>query len=103
MNEDGKLKIARVLISGKVQGVCFRGSTEKEAIKDELRGWVRNIEDNNTQVKAVFGGSTDLVKKIVAWCLEGPETADVKKLVVSFEDAEGPEIEELPFPFDPGY
>ena len=102
MNENGKNTIAKVLISGKVQGVFFRESTKENAIKDNLRGWVKNLYDNENQVEAVFEGPTELIKKIVSWCLTGPKRAKVSKLEVSFEDApeDGPSENELPDPFD---
>lgn len=103
MNENGKNTIAKVLISGKVQVVCFRESTKEKAIKDNLRGWARNLNDN--QVEAVFEGPTELVKKIVGWCLEGPERAKVSNLEVAFEDTpEDTSYEsELPRPFKVRY
>ncbi len=105
MNENGKNTIAKVLISGKVHGVYFRETTKKKAREDNLRGWVENLCDNENQVEAVFEGPTELIKKIVSWCLTGPKRAKVNKLVVSFEDApeNGPSENELPDPFDARY
>ena len=60
---------ARVLVSGKVQGVFYRDTTKKEAEKRGLRGWVRNLRDG--RVEAVFEGDPAMVDEMVAWCRLG--------------------------------
>ena len=55
---------ARVMISGKVQGVYFRGSAEEEARSRGLAGWVRNTRDG--QVEAVFEGERAAVEAMLA-------------------------------------
>jgi acylphosphatase len=61
---------ARVLVSGKVQGVFFRDGTRAEAQKRGVRGWVRNLRDG--RVEAAFEGSSEAVDAMVAWCRVGP-------------------------------
>ena len=39
----------RVAVSGRVQGVYFRGSTEKEARARGVDGWVRNRPDGSVE------------------------------------------------------
>ncbi|MDP2157884.1 MAG: acylphosphatase, partial [Nitrospirota bacterium] len=34
---------AHLLISGRVQGVCYRAFTQNQAIKLGLNGWVKNM------------------------------------------------------------
>lgn len=60
---------ARVLVSGKVQGVFYRDTTKKEALKRGARGWVRNLRDG--RVEAVFEGDAATVDALVAWCRIG--------------------------------
>ena len=60
---------ARVLVSGKVQGVFYRDTTKKEAVKRGVRGWVRNLKDG--RVEAVFEGEAAAVDAMVAWCRVG--------------------------------
>lgn len=60
---------ARVLVSGKVQGVFYRDSTKKEADERGARGWVRNLRDG--RVEAVFEGDAGTVDALVAWCRIG--------------------------------
>ena len=77
---------ARVLVSGKVQGVFFRDSTREEAEKQGLSGWVRNTEGG--QVEAVFEGDPDAVQRMIEWCQSGPSSADVEDVSVEQEDPE---------------
>lgn len=60
---------ARVLVSGKVQGVFYRDTTKKEADKRGVRGWVRNLRDG--RVEAVFQATPAQVDDMVAWCRVG--------------------------------
>lgn len=78
---------ARVFVSGKVQGVGYRMSTEEVANDLELNGWVRNLPDG--RVEAVFEGSTDVVEKAIAWCRQGNPPAVVKDIAVEYESPEG--------------
>jgi len=74
----------RLFISGTVQGVSYRASTQEQARKRDIVGWVRNLEDG--RVEALAQGSKDKVEELVAWCRRGPPSAKVEKVVVTFED-----------------
>ena len=65
----------RVLISGRVQGVWYRGWTVAEASRRGLNGWVRNRSDG--QVEAVFSGTEEQVQGMLAACHDGPPAAKV--------------------------
>ncbi|MCB0419652.1 MAG: acylphosphatase [Bdellovibrionales bacterium] len=43
------------LVSGRVQGVGFRAFTLKEAKKQGLKGWVRNLEDGRVEALVEIG------------------------------------------------
>ena len=57
-------------ISGRVQGVGFRVSTEWRARALRLTGWVRNLPDGRVEVFAQ--GPSDRVAEFVAWLEVGP-------------------------------
>lgn len=78
---------ARVVISGKVQGVFFRGTTEDEARSRGLAGWVRNTPGG--QVEAVFEGEQAAVEAMIAWCHRGPPAARVTGVAVTWEEPRG--------------
>lgn len=75
MLEDS-VKRLRVVISGRVQGVWFRGWTVDEATARGLSGWVRNRRDDGT-VEAVFEGAPEAVDAMVEACRSGPPAARV--------------------------
>ena len=83
MSDSGIIQ-RRVLISGSVQGVGFRAATaEAAAAYPGLRGFVRNLLDG--RVEAVFCGQEAAVLKMVAWCKDGPPSAQVTRLEVREE------------------
>ncbi|HTY18828.1 MAG TPA: acylphosphatase [Myxococcota bacterium] len=77
----------RVRVHGRVQGVWFRGSTERRARTLGLAGWVRNRPDGS--VEAIFEGRPDAVDAALAFCREGPPGARVERVDVSEEAPEG--------------
>jgi acylphosphatase len=77
---------ARVVVSGRVQGVWFRDSCRREALEREVAGWVRNRMDGT--VEAVFEGPEHAVAQCVAWCRIGPPRADVTAVDVTAEPPE---------------
>ena len=69
---------ARVLISGKVQGVFYRAHTKKKADELGLNGWVKNLDDG--RVEAVFEGPKEKVEKMVKWCWKGSPGSRVSRV-----------------------
>jgi acylphosphatase len=78
---------ARVLVSGKVQGVFFRQRTIRLAREAGCNGWVMNRPDG--RLEAVFEGPPEVVERMVAWCHQGPERAVVERVEVLAEEPEG--------------
>lgn len=73
----------RVVISGRVQGVWYRGWTVERARAHGLSGWVRNRKDGS--VEAVFAGSPDAIAAMIVECRNGPPLAKVE--AIAREDA----------------
>jgi acylphosphatase len=65
----------RLRITGRVQGVWYRGATEAEARKLGVDGWVRNCSDGS--VEALIEGDPSMVAALVTWCRTGPPGARV--------------------------
>jgi acylphosphatase len=78
---------ARVLVSGRVQGVGYRYSCRREALGRRLAGWVRNLEDG--RVEALFEGPREAVEALIEWCRRGPEGARVTDVVVDWSPPAG--------------
>ncbi len=87
MNTEEKTVKAKVLISGRVQGVFFRGSTRSMATSLGLGGYVRNLSDG--RVEAVFEGPARAVRKAVSWCRKGPPSARVESVDVNWLEPSG--------------
>ena len=73
---------AHVFISGRVQAVGFRWSTQRKAQLLKLTGWVRNLWDR--RVEAVFEGEAEAVRQAVAWCHTGDPPARVSQVEVTY-------------------
>ncbi len=80
------MKTVRVVIRGRVQGVWFRGWTERRARERGLDGWVRNRRDG--AVEALFSGPGNEIDAMVADCAKGPPAARVD--TVDAEPADPP-------------
>ena len=80
------MKQAHVYISGFVQGVGYRAYVRSKARKLVLVGWVRNLSDE--RVEGVFQGEKDVIEKLLKLCRRGPFFANVKDIVVDWEEAQ---------------
>lgn len=70
----------RIIVTGRVQGVWFRGSTRDEAVRIGLKGTVRNLADGTVEIIAV--GESQLLDELIAWAHNGPPMAAVTHVVV---------------------
>lgn len=68
-------KRIHLVVRGRVQGVFFRASAQREAKQLGLTGWVKNRPDN--AVEMVIEGEEDQVKDFLSWAQHGPSTARV--------------------------
>jgi acylphosphatase len=75
----------RVIITGRVQGVWYRGWTVDEARERGLSGWVRNRRDGS--VEALLSGPEAVVRAMIERCREGPPAARVDRVVEAPESA----------------
>jgi len=76
-----------VTVVGRVQGVWFRDSCQREARQLGVAGWVRNLGDGG--VEAVFEGPPDAVNELANWCQHGPDRAQVTGIEVVDETPVG--------------
>ena len=79
------MQVRRYLVSGRVQGVGYRGFMWREATELGLVGWVRNNPDGTVEllVEASEGAHSRLERRL----REGPRWAEVTRVEV--EDAPG--------------
>ncbi|MBA2500557.1 MAG: acylphosphatase [Chitinophagaceae bacterium] len=72
------IKTVHLLITGKVQGVFYRASSRKEAIKWGLKGWVRNTDSG--AVEMIVTGDEQSLNNFIKWCGLGPDRAKVENV-----------------------
>jgi len=73
-------KAVHLLISGRVQGVFYRYTAQKVALRLNVKGWIKNLP--NGKVEALVIGSPSAVEAFIDWCHEGPPGAVVTDVVV---------------------
>lgn len=72
------MSAARFLVTGRVQGVCFRASTREQARRLGLRGYARNLPDGRVDVLAV--GKEAAIGQLQDWLHRGPPLAHVERV-----------------------
>ena len=77
----------RVIVSGRVQGVFFRGACERVAVDLGVHGSVRNRRDGTVEV--IVEGAQEAVEQLVDWCRMGPRQANVTGVEVVEEQPTG--------------
>ncbi len=78
------MKHLELIITGKVQGVCFRSLTQNLAQTLGVTGYVENQEDGSVHIE-VEGVEKDL-KELLDWTYRGPDLAQVEKVEVQWSD-----------------
>ncbi|MGZ8243525.1 acylphosphatase [Methylomagnum sp.] len=69
-------KRVHVWVSGRVQGVYFRGTAREQAVGLGLVGWARNLSDGRVEILAEGGAGR--IAQFLAWCRSGPPMARVE-------------------------
>lgn len=73
------MKVSYVVhVSGKVQGVYFRVSSQQKAIDFGLSGYAKNLSDGDVEV--FVSGEQENIDKMLTWLKQGPELAQVTKV-----------------------
>ena len=72
------MKAFKATVSGKVQGVWFRDSTQEEAIKLKVTGWVKNIPGGTVYLEAE--GEENNLKSLERWLHTGSPHSRVDRV-----------------------
>jgi acylphosphatase len=74
-------------VSGKVQGVFFRASTQEKAREFSIKGFVRNEPDGRVFIEAE--GKEEDLRSFVEWCRKGPHAAKVERCEIAPGEIKG--------------
>jgi acylphosphatase len=74
----------RAIVSGRVQGVCFRAETVAVGRQLGLRGFARNLVDGRVEV--VAAGDDPSLEQLLRFLHRGPELARVEGVQVAWDD-----------------
>ncbi len=64
--------------SGRVQGVWFRAFVREQALKNDVRGWAKNLTDG--RVEALLCGEETAVQSVISALKKGPPLARVDRV-----------------------
>ena len=73
----------RLFVTGKVQGVFFRQTLKVMAKKNDVFGWVKNLQDG--RVEAVLEGEGEKIDRLIEWAHGGPANARVEDVEIRNE------------------
>ena len=79
-----KQQRVHLLVSGNVQGVFFRQALKVVAKKNNVSGWVRNLNDR--RVEAVLEGHSKSINSVIEWAHVGPANSRIDDIEVSNEE-----------------
>lgn len=80
-------KSVRLYITGVVQGIFFRIFIKENAERNNVKGFVRNLEDGRVEI--FLEGETDNVNKMIELCEKGPKHAQIKNVEMKPERFQG--------------
>lgn len=72
----------RLVVSGRVQGVFFRGAAAAQARVLGIGGYARNLDDGTVEI--VAEGDRAALETMVAWAHRGPSAAHVEEVQVEW-------------------
>ena len=72
------LKQLQLMVRGRVQGVYFRASAQREARRLGVTGWVKNRADGCVEI--VAEGEEVAIRELYGWAQKGPSAARVDRV-----------------------
>ena len=76
------LQNGQLIISGRVQGVCYRIYVRDVAKTLDLKGFAKNLDNGTVEVVAV--SSKENIKKVIQFCKNNPGYSKVKDVKISY-------------------
>ena len=76
-------KAVRLYITGTVQGLFFRQFVKDNAERNNVHGFVRNLEDGRVEIFAE--GDNNDVEKMIELCKKGPKHSQIENVEIKEE------------------
>jgi acylphosphatase len=76
-------KSVRLYVTGTVQGVFFRIFVKENAERQNVKGFIRNLEDGRIEV--FLEGDANGVNKMIELCKQGPKHSQIQKVEIKPE------------------
>lgn len=83
------MKYKRIIVSGRVQGVCYRAYTKDNAIRLGISGYVRNMEDGRVEI---FCKDSNRMEEFVILLKKGSPWSRVDEIHIQSEEYNQEEI-----------
>ena len=80
-------KSVRLYIEGAVQGIFFRNFVKENAEKNDVHGFVRNLDDGRVEV--FLEGGNEKVDRMIEFCKKGPKHAQIRNVILKEEKFQG--------------
>ena len=80
------MKSVKLIITGDVTLVGFRYFIREHAVKLNLKGYVRNIQN---KVEAILEGEEENINKIIEICKQGPRFAKITNIEIKELNSQG--------------
>ncbi len=77
----------QMIVSGRVQGVFFRGAAATQARALGITGYARNLDDGSVEI--VAEGRRDALELMAAWAHYGPSPARVEEVRIEWGEKQG--------------
>jgi acylphosphatase len=75
------MKCVQIQVSGKVQGVWFRASTQRKANELNIKGIVKNLPNGDVYIEAE--GEESILEDFTKWCYLGSDHSRVDNVIIS--------------------
>jgi acylphosphatase len=85
MPEGGRRARLRMVVSGRVQGVFFRGAAVGQARALGVTGYARNVDDGTVEI--VAEGARGALELLAAWAHHGPRSARVEEVRIEWSES----------------
>jgi acylphosphatase len=76
------MKCVKIVVSGNVQGVFFRGNARNKANELEITGYAKNLKDGTVEVMAQ--GDDNKLKQFIDFLGSSPKPSKVRNMVIHY-------------------